>query len=119
MNQLFFLIISLLLAVNGFTKDMAISDGEYVFQHKFAEHPNMSSIQLNVIVKGVLVTVINADDDAIFPLGIIDHGELFWHKGSSKWIIVYSPEDKDAKDVGGCSAGPSVIDLKEKVYWTC
>ncbi len=119
MNQLFVLIISLFVAVNGFTKDIAISDGEYVFQHKFAEHPNMPSIQLNVIVKGVLVTVINADDSEIFPLGIIDQGELFWHKGSEQWIIVSFPEDKDAKEVGGCSAGPSVIDLKEKVYWTC
>ena len=119
MSQLFALIISLLTAVNGFAKDIAISDGEYVFQHKFAEHPNMPSIQLKVIVKGVLVTVINADDNEVFPLGIIDHGELFWHKGSDQWIIVYSPEDKYAKDVGGCSAGPSVIDLKEKVYWTC
>ncbi|MFT4763802.1 MAG: hypothetical protein ACI9OH_000892 [Oleispira sp.] len=119
MNKLFALIISLLAAVNGFAKDIAISDGEYVFQHKFAEHPNMPSIQLNVIVKGVLVTVINADDDEIFPLGIIDQGELFWHKGSDQWIIVDTPEDKDAKDVGGCSVGPTVIDLKEMVYWTC
>lgn len=119
MNQLFVLIISLLVTVNGLAKDIAISDGEYVFQHKFAEHPNMPSIQLNVIVKGILVTVINDDDDEIFPLGIIDHGELFWHKSSGQWIIVNFPEDKIAKDVGGCSAGPSVIDLKDKVYWTC
>lgn len=34
----------------------------------------MPSIQLNVIVKGVLVTVINADGSAVFPLGTIDQG---------------------------------------------
>ena len=32
----------------------------------------MPSIQLNVIVKGVLVTVIIADDSEVFPLGTID-----------------------------------------------
>jgi len=119
MNQLLILIISLLTIVNGYAKEIPISDGEYVFVHKFAEHPNMSSIRLEVVVKGSLITIMNSDNDDVFPFGIIDQGEMFWHKKSGNWIILYSAEDKMAEEVGGCSTGPSIVNLKEKVYWTC
>jgi hypothetical protein len=119
LNKLCILIMSLFVSINGLAKEALIDDGEYLFKHRFAEQPNMESINLIAIVAGTAITLTNKDRAGVFPLGVIEEGELFWHKGSGQWIIVSSPEDKVAKDVGGCSAGPAVINLDERVYWTC
>ena len=96
-----------------------ISDGEYVFKHRFAEHPNMDSIDLNVAIHNTLISVHNESVDSIFPLGLIDAGELFWHSQTQQWIIVNDEQDRQASDVGGCSGGPGVVDLVAQEYWTC
>jgi len=96
-----------------------IEDGSYIFSHRFAEHPNMQSINLNAVIEEGTITLTNDTDSEIFPKGIIEKGLLFWHVKSSQWIIVVDKEDKDALDVGGCSDGPEVVDLENKIYWTC
>ncbi len=42
-----------------------------------------------------------------------------WHAKSKHWIIGDNAKDKQAEEVGGCSDGPQVIDLKRGIYWTC
>ena len=42
-----------------------------------------------------------------------------WHAESEQWIIGRKEEDRSLRDVGGCSGGPRVIDLRNRVYWTC
>ncbi len=96
-----------------------LPNGDYVFTHRFAEHPDIPSIKMAVQIRGRHVTVINNDRTDVFPAGLIEEGELMWHASSLQWIIGTNPSDAEAPDVGGCSDGPSVIDLQRRVYWTC
>lgn len=54
-----------------------------------------------------------------FPMGVIVDGTLAWHAQSRQWIVIQTKSERNAKDVGGCSEGPEVIDLINKIYWTC
>jgi hypothetical protein len=65
------------------------------------------------------VTITNNGPTDVFPRGLIEEGTLMWHAKSGQWIIGTDPADATAADVGGCSAGPSVIDLQRRTYWTC
>lgn len=96
-----------------------LADGTYEFQHKYAEHPDMASFLMTGHIQGRHIRLYNDEKDEVFPRGLISEGELFWHADSQQWIIVTEPEDKTATDVGGCSGGPNVVDLVNKVYWTC
>lgn len=96
-----------------------IASGVYQFQHKFAEHPSMPSIEVKVIVESRRIKIVNEQATDVFPGGILADGEILWHAGSKQWIIGKNESDKDAAEVGGCSDGPEVIDLANKIYWTC
>ena len=96
-----------------------IPSGNYVFSHRFAEQPNMQSIQVNVRINGFHVVVENPKASDPFPAGVLDEGTLMWHAASEQWIIGQEETDLSLRDVGGCSDGPSVIDLARRIYWTC
>ena len=98
---------------------LPIPDGVYIFHHRFAEHPDMPSIDLTAKIKGRHVVLINTGSSAAFPNGVIAQGTLMWHLQSKQWIIGQAPGDRSANEVGGCSDGPEVIDLANRVYWTC
>lgn len=98
---------------------LPIKSGDYKFSHRFAEHPSLSSIRLNVRISGSHVTVENPIASDPFPAGVLDEGTLMWHAATKQWIIGNEESDKFAEDVRGCSEGPAVIDLVAKVYWTC
>ena len=53
-----------------------------------------------------------------WPAGIVEEGQLFLHS-SNKWIISHKNSDQQATEVGGCTGGPTVVDLAKKIYWTC
>jgi hypothetical protein len=93
--------------------------GDYEFAHRFAEHPTMASITLNVRIAGAHVVVVNATDSDVFPAGVLDEGVLMWHAASKQWIVGHEKGDDTLPDVGGCSDGPAVIDLVNRIYWTC
>ena len=101
------------------TPPMPLRDGEYVFSHYFAEHPNMGGQPLTVRIAGLRVTVLNRSPTSVFPVGVIEEGTLFWRRKSKQWIIADQEEDRRATEVGGCSDGPSMIDLENRVYWSC
>lgn len=92
--------------------------GTYVFSHRSAEHPNQMGHPLQVTIDGSHITVYNADSASVFPVGLVVEGTLLWHAGAAKWIIG-SKEDLKAVEVGGCSDGPAVVDLTNKVFWSC
>jgi hypothetical protein len=98
---------------------LPIADGDYVFQHRFAEHPDMPSVALAAAIKGSHITLSNSQPSDVFPSGIIAEGSLMWHARTRQWIIGDSLSDKGATEVGGCSAGPEVVDLQNRIYWTC
>lgn len=96
-----------------------IEDGEYGFQHRFSEHPEMHSIDLVATIKGNHITLTNNDRSDVFPIGVIAEGTIMWHSKSRQWIIGDSTSDSDANEIGSCSEGPEVVDLQQRVYWTC
>jgi hypothetical protein len=96
-----------------------LPSGHYTFQHKHAEHPNLQSISLKAKVKGRHITLINEGHSAVFPRGVIAEGTFLWHQPSKQWIIGHSKADQAAKEVGGCSDGPEVVDLENRIYWSC
>lgn len=98
---------------------MPLQSGAYVFQHRFAEHPELPSIRLEARVEEERITLVNHDRSDVFPLGVIAEGKVMWHAASKQWIIAQRPEDALAVEVGGCSDGPEVVDLLRKTYWTC
>ena len=79
----------------------------------------MQSITLVAEIIDDYIELTNADSDAVFDFGIMAKGKLVWHAKSSQWIIATSHADRDADDVGGCSDGPDVVDLQNRIYWTC
>ena len=113
-------LLSLFFLCIGCTVQLPISNGTYLFQHKFAEHPNTNSdIRFEVIIDNPKFFVRNNEESKIWPKGIIEEGELFFHEASQRWIIIHSDKDKNAPEVGGCTDGPTVVDLINKIYWTC
>jgi hypothetical protein len=100
-------------------RDLPIKNGDYQFQHKYAEHPHLKSIHFLVKIRGSHIAVSNAERSDVFPIGLIEEGTLMFHVGGQEWIISTSPNDIKAKEVGGCSDGPNVVDLIKKIYWTC
>ncbi|MFZ6875960.1 hypothetical protein ACO0LF_28190 [Undibacterium sp. Di27W] len=98
---------------------LPIRSGLYTFKHKFAEQPDMPSLVLTAKIRGQHIVLINRSVSDVFPKGVIAEGTLMWHAASKQWIIGTDKADRYAKDVGGCSAGPDVIDLRKRIYWTC
>jgi hypothetical protein len=115
------LIACLLLCTYTLTFAQKPKDGTYTYAIAFAEwggKPNGASC--TVIIRGDSIKVIhNGTGNLTGKKGeIIDSGIIMKHK-SGKWIIGHSPEDTNAKDIRGCSEGPSEIDFKRKRFWLC
>ena len=78
-----------------------------------------SLIELHVRIRNGRITVTNNMSATPFPVGIVAEGLLLWNGRVGKWIIARTEADRDATEAGGCSDGPEVVDLEERVYWTC
>ncbi|HEY0682600.1 MAG TPA: hypothetical protein VGD45_09725 [Steroidobacter sp.] len=100
-------------------RPVPLASGDYPFVHKYAEHPDMPSIELTAQIRGHHIRLINYSQSAVFPIGVIDEGDLLWHASSEQWIIGETAADASASEVGGCSDGPTVVDLERRIYWTC
>lgn len=97
-------------------------DGTYTYSIAFAEWEGKSlGATCTVIIKGDSIKIIhNGKGKLTGKKGdIIDQGIIMKHTKTGKWIIGHHIKDKDAKEIGGCSEGPSVIDFKRKKFWSC
>ncbi|MEP6844441.1 MAG: hypothetical protein ABI861_00485 [Panacibacter sp.] len=97
-------------------------DGTYTYAIAFEEWQGKSlGATCAVIIKGDSITVIsNGSGNITGNKGdIMDEGIIMKHNKTSKWIIGHGVKDRDAKDIGGCSDGPSIIDFKKKKYFAC
>lgn len=112
------LVFPLLLALGG-EPAFPLPNGEHRFQHRFAEHPSMPSIELMAVVRDGRITLSNDTDSNVFPIGTIAEGRLMWHVSERQWIIGLQGEDRISGEIGGCSEGPEVIDPVAMIYWTC
>ena len=106
-------------ALSACASTSPIPSGQYTFQHRSAEHRTLPSVPLIARIDALHITLINQTQSDIFPKGIVAEGTLMWHAASKQWIIGTRDSDRHAKEVGGCSDGPEVIDLQQKIYWTC
>jgi hypothetical protein len=96
-----------------------LNDRDYVFSHRFAEHPNVPNTDVAVRVSEDHISISNENPESVLPLGLLEEGTLMWHGGTSKWIIANSEQDLLATEVGGCTDGPATVDLERRIYWTC
>jgi hypothetical protein len=97
-------------------------DGVYTYVIAFAEWGGKSNgATCTIIIKHDSIKVIhNGTGNLTGKKGeIIDQGIIMRHKKTGKWIIAHNAKDVDAKDIGGCSDGPSEIDFKRKRFWMC
>jgi len=111
----------LFVALTAWAEDppIPLPTGRYEFKHRFAEHPDMTSITLIAEIIDDQIELFNADSDWLFNFGVVEKGTLMWHAATKTWIIGHSHEDRVAPHVGACTDGPSEVDLVELVYWTC
>jgi hypothetical protein len=97
-------------------------DGTYTYAIAWAEWGGKSlGATCTVIIKGDSIKVIhNGKPNVTGKRGdIYAQGIIMKHTKTGKWIIGQSKKDKDAKEIGGCSDGPPVIDFKNKRFWSC
>ena len=112
----------LLLCTYTATLAQKSKDGTYTYSIAFAEWNGKSlGATCTVIIKGDSIKVVhNGKGNLTGKKGdILDQGIIMKHTKTGKWIIGHSSKDKDAKEIGGCSDGPSIIDFKRKRFWSC
>lgn len=103
----------------GATERPPLRDGEHAFRHRSAEHPKLPAHPLVARVTGTHIVLVHRKASSVFPIGVVAEGELMWHDASKQWVLGQDPADRTAEEVGGCSDGPEVVDLRERIYWTC
>ncbi|MGM0478179.1 MAG: hypothetical protein ACQERC_03070 [Bacteroidota bacterium] len=96
--------------------------GEYRYDIAFAEWQGKSmGEKVTVIIEGDSVKI-RYEGDGNLSLSkkgdILDSGLLRKHVSGS-WIIAESEMDIYTEEFGGCGSGPTIIDFKNKKYWTC
>ena len=97
-------------------------NGTYIYEVSYAEWEGRSlGATCTVIVKGDSIAVFLNDrlTKKYKNEDIIGQGIIMQHKATGKWSIGQNPSDKYAKDIGGCSDGPQVIDFKHRRFESC
>jgi hypothetical protein len=93
-------------------------DGTYPYTVAFAEWGGKSlGSKCTVIIKGDSIIILN--DGSLTGGDTIEAGIIMKHKKTGQWIIGHTKKDRNAKEVGGCTDGPRVIDFKRRIFWTC
>ena len=113
-------VLVVLVFVNAFSQ--IPKNGIYTYTIAFAEWGGKSmGATCTVVIKGDSIKVIhNGTKNLTGRKGeVIDQGIIMRHNKTRKWIIGHSSKDKDAKQVGGCSDGPLVIEFTAKRVWFC
>ncbi|MGQ0738242.1 MAG: hypothetical protein ACT4OJ_04205 [Bacteroidota bacterium] len=108
--------------ISVFSYSQKLKNGTYTYAIAFAELGGKSlGATCTVRIKGDSIQIIhNGKINLSGRKGeIMDEGIIMKHKRTGKWIIARSPKDIYAKEIGGCGEGPSIIDFKNKRWWTC
>ena len=91
---------------------------EYIIT--FAEWQDKSTnVTCIVIRQDSLFTIINDGSLTGKKNEVIESGILRIHKKTGKTILTKELEDIHAPEIGGCSDGPIVVDLKNKIIELC
>ncbi len=91
---------------------------EYIIT--FAEWQDKSTnVTCIVIRQDSVFTIINDGSLTGKKNEVIESGILRIHKKTGKTILTNELEDIHAPEIGGCSDGPIVVDLKNKIIELC
>jgi len=94
--------------------------GEYRFEIRDPEFPEQVGIEARATFDtGDKVVIETVKDSYRYPAGARFEGTLAWNAPAKKWVLASQPADANAKEVGGCSDGPEVIDFEHFVLWVC
>ncbi len=95
-------------------------DGTYTYAVAFEEWKGRSlGASCTVIIRGDSIEVQHNGSNLTGRKGdVLFRGLLLKHR-TGRWIIGRSAADRNAKEIGGCTNGPLVIDLKRKRLWLC
>ncbi|MBL7763841.1 MAG: hypothetical protein JNL23_10490 [Chitinophagaceae bacterium] len=118
----YLLLVTIAVFVSASTYSQKPANGIYTYSIAFAEWGGKSlGATCTVIIKGDSIKIVhNGKGNLTGNKGdIMDEGIIMKHKKTGKWIIGRKKEDINAKEIGGCSEGPSVIDFKNKKWWSC
>jgi hypothetical protein len=122
MNSTFRFILSLAFAMAlGTSFGQKLKNGTYRFIIRDYEYHGQEVGTCRVTIKGNRIKAIYTSHGLtnIQTGDVFDEGLLLWHRKTKQWIIGQTPKDAHAKEVGSCSGGPRVVDLKKKVIWHC
>ena len=113
-------IILLFVAISCSSTPRTPENGTYDYRIEFAEFvEGAMTVPCKVQFKNDSVFVINIEDNFLGAKGdTLDTGILTMHK-SGRWIILHNEDELNADEVGGCTDGPTVIDIEKKIYWMC
>ena len=95
--------------------------GIYSYDVAFAEWGGKSmGEKVTVLIDGENVKVTSWGEHSAFgtPGQLIEEGLLKMH-ASGRWIIAVEASDVYAKEIGGCTGGPTILDFEAKSYETC
>jgi len=103
-------------------QSLIIKDGTHCFSIAFDEWDGQSlGTTCNVVIKGDSVHVLHDGTGALTGKkgDVLEAGILMKHTRTGNWIIGHTVDDVNAKEIGGCGEGPTIIDLKRRIFWTC
>jgi len=97
-------------------------DGNYSYDIAFAEWGGKTmGEKVMIVIKGNYIKVIYEGGGKLSFAkkgDVLEQGWIIKHKTGS-WIIGKQNSDINSEEIGGCSNGPTIIDFKNKKYWTC
>ncbi len=117
-----FIFLNLLFFVSSVVFSQKPKDGVYTYSIAFEEWGGKSlGATCTVYIKGDSIRILhNGSGNLTGTKGkIMDEGIIMKHNKTGKWIIGHDPTDVNAKEIGGCGDGPSIIDFKNKKWWSC
>lgn len=103
-------------------KSQKPANGTYTYKIIWEEFGGKSlGATCTVKIKGDSIQVINNGNKTMTGKkgDILDEGIIMKHRKTGKWIIAHSKKDIDAKELGGCGDGPTIIDFKNKTWLGC
>lgn len=113
-----FALIAFAPAVANSAPKVPLRSGAYVFRHRDEEFRASLGFEVKVVIRGDHIAVISPRERGPMPAGVLDEGTLFWRPRSREWIIATTKADhSDLR--GPCDGGPSVVDFKARIIWTC
>jgi hypothetical protein len=112
----------LLVLYSNVTFSQRPKDGIYTYSIAFAEWGGRTLGSTCLVkIKGDSIYVIHNGNKSVSGKkgDIFDSGIIMKHTKTGKWIIGHNKKDVNAKEIGGCSDGPTIIDFKRKIWWNC